>query len=230
MSRKYTEKFFEGADFKGKEFKALTPKYYPIKYKKYIAEETKLLKKHLKGANAVLEAGVGIGRLIPILSPLVKDFVGIDNANLMLIQSREVAKKISNVKIIKADLEQISTLFPKKYFDYSLCVWNTLGNVKSEAKVLRQLGKITSKSILITVYKKGTLPDRINWYKTVGVTIKRIDRTNEIFYSESGLRSKSYSLEEVKRLARQVGLKVKQARVLNNVILWAELVGDKNRN
>lgn len=37
--------FFEGADFKKQEFKALIPKYYPAKYRKYIKEETDLLKK-----------------------------------------------------------------------------------------------------------------------------------------------------------------------------------------
>ena len=198
MKEKHRKKFFEGADFKGKEFKALTPKFYPPKYKKYINEETKLLKKHLSGTNRILEAGVGIGRLIPILSPLVKEFVGVDHANLMLKKSKEVAKNFSNVKIIKGDLEKLNKIFPKNYFNNTLCVWNTLGNVKDEVKVLKQFGEITSKSIFLTVYKKGTLIDRANWYKTVGIKIRRIDKENEIFYSESGLKSKSYSLDELK--------------------------------
>ena len=42
------EDFFEGADCEKGEFKALMPKYYPNKYKKYIEEETKLLKSKLK--------------------------------------------------------------------------------------------------------------------------------------------------------------------------------------
>ncbi|KKQ18728.1 MAG: hypothetical protein US31_C0002G0073 [Berkelbacteria bacterium GW2011_GWA1_36_9] len=223
MAEKYTKKFFEGADFQGKEFKALTPKFYPLKYKKYIQEETKLLRKHLVGANRVLEAGVGIGRLIPFLSPLVREFVGVDHANLMLEKSKEVAKNFSNVKIIKGDLEKLSKVFSRNYFDYTLCVWNTLGNVKDEVKVLKQFGEITSKSIFITVYKKGTLIDRTNWYKTVGIKIARIDKKNEIFYSESGLESKSYSLEELNQFAKRAGLKVERAKVLNNVILWIEL-------
>jgi len=36
------------------------PEYYPVKYKKYIQEETNLLKSHLDKASRVLEAGVGI--------------------------------------------------------------------------------------------------------------------------------------------------------------------------
>lgn len=170
---------------------------------------------------------MGIGRLIPILSPLVKEFVGVDRANLMLKKSKEVAKNFPNVKIIKGDLEKLNKVFPQNYFDYTLCVWNTLGNVKNEVKVLKQFGEITSKSIFITVYKKGTLKDRTNWYKTVGIKIARIDKKNEIFYSESGLKSKSYSLDELKNIAEQSGLKIKREKVLNNVILLVELTSDK---
>ena len=72
-------------------------------------------------------------------------------------------------------------------------------------KNLKQFGEITSKSIFITVYKKGTLIDRTNWYKTVGIKIAKIDKKSEIFYSESGLKSKSYSLEELNQFAKRAG-------------------------
>lgn len=212
----------------GKDFKALIPKFYTPIYKKYIREEVKLLTKNCAGAERVLEAGVGIGRLIPIVSPLAREFFGVDNANLMVEKSKEVAKKFSNVKIIKGGLEELSKVFPKNYFDYTLCVWNTLGNVKDEVKVLKQFGKITSKSIFITVFRKGTLMDRMNFYKAVGMKIKKIDKKNEIFYFATGFWSKAYSLEEIERLSRQSGLKVKHGKVLNNVMLWVELVSDEN--
>lgn len=41
----------------------------------------------------------------------------------MLKKSKMIAKEFSNVKIIKGDLENLSKLFPPKYFDFSLCVW-----------------------------------------------------------------------------------------------------------
>lgn len=217
------EEFFEGKDFEKEEFKALIPKYYPKKYKDYIKEETNLLKRRVKGAKRILEAGVGIGRLISELAPLVEEFIGIDNANLMIKKSKEIAKNFANVKIIKYDLERLSKLFRKNYFDYSLCIWNTLGNIKNEVRVLKELRRITKKEIIITVYKKGTLKDRINWYETVGIKIKKIDNKNEIFYSESGLKSKSYNLEDIKRISKKAGLKIKNYKILGNVILWVEL-------
>ena len=124
---------------------------------------------------------------------------------------------------MQRDLENISKIFHKNYFDYSLCVWNTLGNVNEETKVLKELSKVTSKSIFITVYLKGTLGDRKNWYKTIGVKIEKVDEEKEIFYSKSGLKSKSYSLEDIQRIANKAGLKIKDSKLLNRVLLWAEL-------
>ncbi|MGV8163126.1 MAG: class I SAM-dependent methyltransferase [Candidatus Nanoarchaeia archaeon] len=217
------EEFFEGKDFEGGEFKALIPKYYPPKYKKYIEEETHLLKLKLNKANKILEAGVGIGRLIPEIAPIVTEFVGIDNANLMLKKSKEESKQYSNVKIIKADLESLSKLYPSNYFDYSLCVWNTLGNVTDEVQILREIARVTKKSIIITVYHKGTLEDRKNWYKTIGIKILKIDEKNEIFYAESGLKSKSYSLKDIQKIAKASNLQIKDSKILGKVILWVEL-------
>ena len=216
-------RYFEGKDFGNGEFKALMPQYYPPKYKRYIKEEAELLKKKVIGAHRILEAGVGIGRLIPILAPNVKEFVGIDNADLMLKKSSEIARKFDNVKIIERDLGNISALFPPKYFDYSLCVWNTLGNVKDEVKVLQELAKVTKKSIFITVYHKGTLEERDGWYKKVGVKISKVDKEKEIFYSESGLKSKSYNIKDIGKIAKGAHLQIRDFRILGGVILWVEL-------
>ena len=216
-------KFFEGKDFKGK-FKALMPKYYPLKYQKYIDLETELLKTKVNGANRVLEAGVGIGRLIPEIALLVEEFIGIDVAIRMLNEAKNVSLNFKNVKIEKLEIEKVGDKYPKDFFDYSLCVWNTLGNVDDEVKVLMELSKVTRKSIFITVYKKGTLEDRKNWYKTVGIPIREVDERNEIFYSESGLKSKSYSVEELHEIASKSGLKIKEIKILAGVVLWVELI------
>jgi len=157
------------------------------------------------------------------LAPIVKEFVGIDNADLMLEESSKVAQKFRNVRIVRGDLENLSKIFPNNHFDFSICVWNTLGNVKEESLVLKEISKVTSKSIFVTVYLKGTLEDRKNWYKTVGVNIRKIDEKNETFYSESGLKSKSYSPEDMKKIAKKAGLNIKEHKILNGVILWAEL-------
>ena len=109
------EDFFEGKDYEEGKFKGLMPEYYPPKYKQFIDEETALLKAKVKGANRILEAGVGIGRLIPSLAPLVNEFIGIDTADFMLKTSNEVAKEFSNVKIIHGAIEEVDDLFPENH-------------------------------------------------------------------------------------------------------------------
>lgn len=152
--------FFEGRDFQDSPFKALIPEYYPPEYQEYIRQETALLKEKVRGANKVLEAGVGIGRLIPELAPLVGEFVGVDGAQRMLTESQKKAKQYQNVKIQKVRLEDLSRTFPERHFDHSLCIWNTLGNVDDEIVVLQNLDFVTGKSTFITTYLKGTLEQR----------------------------------------------------------------------
>ncbi|TAK95455.1 class I SAM-dependent methyltransferase [Patescibacteria group bacterium] len=215
--------FFDGEDFGDAPFRPLIPKYYPADYQEYIRQETESLKAKVGGAKRILEAGVGIGRLITELAPLVGEFVGVDNAQRMLEESRKVAEKFSNVRIENVNLEELSKFFPEKYFDFSLCVWNTLGNVKDEVVVLKELARVTSESIFITTYLKGTLEKRENWYKTVGINIRNIDEKNEIFYSESGLKSKSFSPEDMGKLANMSNLQLAESKIINDVMLWTEL-------
>lgn len=216
-------KFFEGADFRKARFKALMPAYYPQQYQQYIRQETALLKRRLKRASRVLEAGVGIGRLIPELAPLVGELVGIDSAALMLKRSRIAAKSFANVVIKKCSIEHLSQRFPGQHFEYSLCIWNTLGNVRDEVKALKALARVTSKSIFVTVYRKGTLKQRTLWYKAVDIPLQKIDAKKEIFYTASGLVSRSYGLQDLQRIAAKAGLRIKEAKVLAGVMLWVEM-------
>lgn len=217
--------FFEGKDFEDGVFKALRPEYYPPKYKKYIQEETEFLIKKLTRNKRILEAGVGIGRLIPVIAPAVKELVGIDNAQRMLNEAQKVSEGYDNVIITQGDLEHLEHQFGPRSFDVSLCLWNTLGNVEDEVVVLDQLRRVTNGPIFITVYSKGTVKDRKNWYKTVNIPIQRIDQEHEIFYTRSGLRSKSYSLADLKQLAEHASLNIIEHSVLGGVVLWVGMEG-----
>lgn len=215
--------FFEGGDFQNDSFKALIPKYYPQKYRRYIAEETAYLKSKFGKNDRILEAGVGIGRLIPLLAPQVKEFIGVDNAERMIIEASKVASEYENTHINRVDLEQLDKYFVSNYFTASLCLWNTLGNVSDEVAVLKQLSSITAGSMVISVYKKGTVTEREEFYKAIEVSIESIDEENEIFFTKSGLRSKSYSLEDVIDLANKTELTLTHHKILSEVMLLVEL-------
>ncbi len=218
--------FFEGESYSTREFKALIPKYYPVSYQKYIKEETDLLVSRLKGSQRVLEAGVGLGRLIPKIAPFVKRLIGIDNSNFMVVNSLKVAKKFSNVEIIKGDIGNLSKIFSKNYFDHSLCVWNTLGNVSEPVKILAEFREITNKSIFITVFLKGTLKQRLELYKSIDVEVISFDESDETFFLR-GYESKTFDIQDISNIAKKVGLEVRETKILSDVILFAELVKSK---
>ncbi len=215
--------FYESNDFKNSQFKPLNPAFYPPEYQEYIKAETELIKEQIAG-KVVLEAGVGIGRLISDLAPIAKEFVGVDNADLMLQESYKRAEGFSNVRLVKSDLENLSQNFPAKYFDISLCVWNTIGNVRDEVTVLSEIAKVTKEKIVVTLHLKGAIEKRKNWYKTVGLPMDKVDEENEIFYNtKSGLRSKAYSLQEITEIAQKAGLSVSDHKIFSGVVLYVEL-------
>ncbi|HLC52139.1 MAG TPA: methyltransferase domain-containing protein [Candidatus Nanoarchaeia archaeon] len=214
---------FNNKGFENQEYRPLIPKYYTLEYKNYIKEESRLLINKLKGPYRILEAGVGIGRMIPKIAPIVKEFFGVDNSEFMVKTSKEVGSKFTNVKIVKGDLEHLAELFPSKFFDFSLLLWNTLGNVKDEVVVLKELSKMTKKSIIITVHLKGKMENRKRWYQKVGINIIKIDPKKEIFYFDGNIRSKSYSLDSIKKLAKKSHLHLKDSKVIEDVVLWVEL-------
>ena len=73
--------------------------------------------------------------------------------------------------------------------------------------ILKKLSKVTSKGILISVYMKGTLNDRKEWCKTVGVDVRKIDEKNEIFfYSDDEQKSKSYNIDDISIIAERIGI------------------------
>lgn len=217
-----SDNFFESSTYKDGVFKGLLPEYYPKKYQNYIKEEVVLLQQKVKGAKRILEAGVGIGRLIPKLAPLVDELVGIDDAQFMLNKSKAVAAAFLNVQIVEAKIEHLHKRYPAHYFDHSLCVWNTFGNIDNQVIVLQELAAVTAGSIFITVFHKNTLHDRLELYEAIDVQIERIDKENETFYLH-GYVSRTFNAQDIADLAQQAGLKVVETQILGEVILWAEL-------
>jgi len=216
-------KFFEGSDYKQQPFKGLIPSFYTEPYKRYIEEETELVKKVVLGKRNILEAGVGIGRTIQFIAPCVEKMVGIDIADRMLDEAQEVAKQYSNVEIRKLAIETIGSEFSKGFFDVSLCLWNTLGNVDDEVAALRAINDVTNETIFVTVFFRGTLKLRKELYKAIGVEMDHVDEETETFYSKSGLRSRSYRIEDLEKIANEANLKVVNHGILGGVVLWVLL-------
>lgn len=214
--------FFEGDDFQDEPFKALLPQYYPTEYQKYIQEEEAVISQAIGQSQIVLEGGVGLGRLIPLIAPKVEELHGVDQAGLMVEQAKQKAKDFPNTYIHKINLEKLGSHFSSGFFDVSCCVWNTLGNVKDEVVVLTELKKVTTKKIIVSVHAKGAFENRLRWYEHFHIRPLKIDEQEEVFYSESGLVSKAYGVEDLVRLGDSVGLKFTNAKLLNGLVWYGE--------
>lgn len=170
-----------------------------------------------------------MGRSIPIIAPHVTQLTGVDNSRYMLRRAGRVARDFPNVDIRESPLEDLSDRFPRGYFDHAVCAWSTLGNVENDAKVLREIASVTSKSVILTLHARGALSKRRAWYKHVGVKPESVDSKTQTFVSQTGLTSRAYPLEDVKRLARQSGLSLLKHGMLGGVMLWAELDSNSKR-
>jgi len=211
-----SDRFFRHAQ--GGDFKALNPRNSTPIYRQYLKEEAKELAERLHSVGQLLEAGVGIGRTIPLIAPHVDSLTGVDQSDGMLAQARIVAAGHPNVQIVKSRLEDLDQRFAAGQFDHSVCLWNTIGNVKSDLEVLRKLGKVTRSGIILTVHAKGNVEKRKEYYEAIGAPVKRVD-ADETVYTTNGLVSRAYSKEDLHRLARSAGLSVAEIKTLAGV-MW----------
>lgn len=215
-----SDAFFENKG--NKPFKPLNPQHYTPPYRQYVKEEAERLAEILKGAGHVLEAGVGIGRTIPHIAPHVEKLTGIDQSEGMLAQARKAAKGHPNVDIIHSTLEEAADRFPAKHFDLALCLWNTIGNVKSDTDVLKALARVSRRGIVLTVHAKGNLEKRREYHAAINAPIARID-SDETIHTANGLISRAYSEADLHRLAASAGLRVKDLQKLAGVMWMAVL-------
>lgn len=197
---------------------------YPLAFRKYVSEEEQLIVSKVKGARSVLDAGCGDGRIIPILAPLGCEIVAIDISPDFVEMASQSGNQVPNIRVLEMDMTGIEEEFGPKYFDYTLLLFNTLGNVENEVKVFRSLGTVTRRAIFVTVYLKGTVEARKEFYRSIGSPLEERIDSDETFYSKGGMVSKAYSKMDMETLVAKVGLKVKESKVLGGVMLWVELV------
>ena len=111
-----------------------------------------------KSTDVVLDAGCGSGRNISLLSPLVKEIVGIDFSEQMLDRAKEkvASEKLSNVTLHQGTVTQLT--FPNNSFDKVICasVLQYLDDKDCAASISEMLRVCKPGGTLVLHVKNGT--------------------------------------------------------------------------
>lgn len=187
--------------------KALEFSKYPGIHKRYLKREQKLVEGLVKPSDNLLDIGCGVGRLIPILAPIVNSYTGVDMDRAFLSKAREVSKAYKNSRVFLLDAQRLLDKFRKDEFDVSIMLWNTLACVKDPSKVLREAYEVTKDRCFVVVPAKGAMKKRIRYYDKLGLEY-RIDPKTEFIHSDTWGVTRAYSESEIRRFCEKIGFSV----------------------
>lgn len=188
----------------------------PIRYWYEMCDaESKELKKIINKTKpkTVLEIGCGSGRIINILlhGSCPAEIFAVDKDLKIINIIKPHFEKFKNVHIINRDI--LEFLKEKKKFDLSLSMMNTLGNIDNQ-NILKSIAS-HSKNLVFTVYDKKYYKLRKEIYASKGH--KGFTIENETYYFNDcwvkGLKSKSYTKEELKEMCKSTGKKFKIKKI-----------------
>ncbi|MEK6927890.1 MAG: class I SAM-dependent methyltransferase [Nanoarchaeota archaeon] len=194
---------------------ALNLEKYPESYKKFLKEEQEKLIPLLEKEYSVLDVGCGNGRMISIIAPKVKRYLGIDIDKKVIEEVKEKSKNFNNSEIINLNAEKLTSKFKDNSFDLVVCLWNTVACVKDDKKLFGEIYRVTKKLFFLSAIKKGTLEERKKYYNSLGINYS-IDK-NESINSDTWGRVKAYSEKEITSLAKDVGFKILEIGDLANL-------------
>jgi len=174
-------------------------------------EITKFLKE--KKPKKILELGCGSGRIINILlrDKSIEEIFAIDKDKRMVEIVKPYFKNYKNVHIINQDVRNF--LEKNRDFDLILTMMNTFGNIDSLE--IMKLVADHSKNLIFTVYNRKYWKERKKIYENRGH--RNFDIKDEDYYFNDcwikGLKSKSYTEEDLKKMCEQIGKKYKIRKI-----------------
>ena len=195
-------------------------KLAPPIYQDYIKKEKSWIKKKIKHTSSLIDVGCGEGRAVSFLSKLTDSYMGVDFDSKAISKAKKLENKKIKFKIL--DVTKLSDYFSRNSFEISVCLWNTIGNIENDERAIKEMYKITSKRCFITTLKKGNVKERIHYYNSYKINYK-LDKRNEIFYSDAWGIARAYSRGDFKTLCRNVGFKVVSTVDLGKIGFGVEL-------
>jgi SAM-dependent methyltransferase len=190
--------------------KALDFRRFPREFQEFERQERELAVRFVSSADCVLDVGCGNGRIVPYISDLVGYYYGIDTDHDLIEEAFERYKGC-NAWFIEGDAKDLLEHFTHgSTVDVAISLFSTMGCVEEPEKAMGEIRKMTERGLLYTVMAKGALPLREKYYMAIGVPYE-IDRATETIESEVWGKSRAYSLDDARSLAKRAGWKIKEA-------------------
>ncbi len=166
-----------------------------------------------KKPKKIFELGCGSGRIINVLlkDKYIKEIFAVDKDKRMVEIVKPYFKDKKNIHIIHQDVRD----FLKKDgdFDLALTMMNTFGNIDS-LEIIKLVAK-HSKNLIFTVYDRKYWKDRKEIYEDRGHRDFEI-KNKDYYFNDcwiKGLKSKSYTEEDLKKMCEQIGKKYKIRKI-----------------
>lgn len=177
----------------------LNKKYWPRIFADYMSREIIWLKQNIPKNSVIVDMGCGEGRHLKLLARTIKEGVGIDNSKTMYQKSKKNLSKYKNIKVFYEDATK--THFKSNYFDITLCMNNTFGNLyEKQMKALKEMKRITKRNgkIVISVHSSTSkaVQTKFKLYKNVGLTGMKKDK--DYVYTNEGFKSQMFSKSKLK--------------------------------
>ncbi|NCN51797.1 class I SAM-dependent methyltransferase [archaeon] len=188
-------------------------------YKEGLDSEKKFLIENLSEDEKVLDIGSGFGRVLEVLSPKVKEIIGIDNDEEAVKESVKLNENNKKVKVLLMDAENLE--FSDGEFGIVTCLGGTPSNFgKTRNKIYSEIKRVLKKKGLFfcSVYNEDALKDRVNYYEKYYSGKYTLNKETGYVEVKDKFVSEQFSQDQMKNILNENGfevLKTIKAGVLN---------------
>jgi len=182
-------------------------------YKEYFDYEYEYLKNNLSKNILALDIGCGDGRTIKKLAKYTKKFIGIDNDEIAVTDSKKFLGKISNTEIILEDAE--NTDFKDKTFDLIFTGLTFVNFNTSREKILKEIKRILNDEgkFIFSIYNEKALKFREKAYNKVNAKYDIINiKKSSVILKHGNVLSEQFTKEEIKEILDKNGFEIEEIR------------------
>lgn len=138
----------------------------PPRVRQYLKAEIEYVLEEIRGMNQIIELGCGYGRVLKILSPHVKNVVGIDTSGKTLRYARQYLSEVQNCHLLQMDASRLG--FEPERFDAVLCIQNGLSAFRVDSRTLiREAIRVVRPGglLLFSSYSPKFWEHRLEWFR-----------------------------------------------------------------